>query len=71
MQIKSKKLTDLEKKIEQLKAQAAAETARLRAKARKDDTRRKILIGAYFLQKAEENGSMQDLQNKMKIFQIS
>ena len=68
MELKSKKLTDLEKKIEQLKAQAAAEAAKLKAKAKKDDTRRKILIGAYYLQKAEEDGTMPSLVKKLDPF---
>lgn len=59
--MKSKKLDDLEKKIEQLMAQKASEEARLKSKFKKEDTRRKILIGAYFLENAEKNGTMPDL----------
>ena len=68
MDLKSKKLEDLEKKIEQLKAQAAAETAKLKAKAKKEDTRRKILVGAYYLQKAEEDGTMPSLVKQLDPF---
>jgi hypothetical protein len=66
--LKSKKIENIEKKIEQLKAQKATEEARIRAKAKKDDTRRKILIGAYFLEQAEKNGTMDDLKNRMNSF---
>jgi large subunit ribosomal protein L7/L12 len=66
--LKSKRLDDLEKKIKQLKAQKAAEEARLRAKSKKEDTRRKILVGAYFLEQAEKNGTMPDLINKLNGF---
>ncbi len=61
--IKSKKLDALSKKIEQLKAQKTAEEARLKAKQRKDDTRRKILVGAYYLDKAERKNKMDELIN--------
>lgn len=59
--IKSKKLDALSKKIDQLKAQKAAEEARLRAKKRKDDTRRKILVGAFYLDKSKRDGTMKEL----------
>jgi large subunit ribosomal protein L7/L12 len=65
---KSKKLEDLEKKIEQLKAQKQAEEARIRARAKKDDTRRKILVGAYFLEQAQRDGTMTELVKKIDPF---
>ena len=66
--MKSKKLEDLEKKIEQLKAQKAAEEARIRARVKKEDTRRKILVGAYFLEQADKDGTMPDLLKKLDGF---
>lgn len=66
--MKSKKLDDLEKKIKQLKAQKAAEEARLRSKFKKEDTRRKILVGAYFLEQAEKKGTMPDLIKQLNGF---
>jgi septal ring factor EnvC (AmiA/AmiB activator) len=66
--IKSKKLEDLEKKIEQLRNQKAAEEARLKAQVKKDDTRRKILVGAYFLEQAERDGTVSELFKKLDPF---
>ena len=68
--IKSKKIEDLEKKIEQLKAQKAAEEAKIRAREKKDDTRRKILVGAYFMDQAERAGTMPDLIKKIDQFLV-
>ena len=69
----SKTSESLDKKIEaqldklkQLKAQKQAIEARVRAKKkeqdRKDDTRRKILLGSYLIKKMESNEA-----NKQKI----
>lgn len=69
----SKNSENLDKKIEaqlqrlkQLKAQKQAIEARQRAKQkeqdRKDDTRRKILLGSYLIKKMESNEA-----NKQKI----
>jgi len=51
----SQKLSTLKKKQEQLKAQIQALEARERLRERKRDTRRKILIGAYYLDKAKSD----------------
>jgi len=51
----SQKLSTLKKKQEQLKAQIQALEARERLRERKRDTRRKILIGAYYLDKAKND----------------
>lgn len=67
-EIKSKKLDDLQNKIKQLQAQKAAEEARLKNKIRKDETRRKILVGAYFLEQAEKEESMQALIKRLDPF---
>ncbi|MCP4749063.1 MAG: mobilization protein [Desulfobacteraceae bacterium] len=67
-EIKSKKLDDIEKRINELKARKSAEEARLKRKVKKDDTRKKILIGAYFMDQAEKNGNMADLIEKLDPF---
>lgn len=49
------KLTTLQEKIKQLKAQEAAILARQNDQARKDDTRRKVLAGALALEHWKKN----------------
>lgn len=66
--MKSKKLVDIEKRIEALQKQKAAEMARIRTQAKKDDTRRKILVGACILEEAESQGTMPELLKKMDRF---
>jgi large subunit ribosomal protein L7/L12 len=66
--IKSSKIEEIEKKINQLRARKAAEEAKLKKKAKKEDTRRKILIGAYFLDKAERNGGVEALYREIDSF---
>ena len=60
------KIEAAEQRLKQLKEQAKkrkqAETAKAKAKARKDDTRRKILIGSMYLDNIKENG-----ENKNKL----
>jgi hypothetical protein len=68
--IRSKRIEELDAKINQLKARKAAEEARLRKKLKKDDTRRKILVGAYFLDQAERNGTTDELFKKLDGFLI-
>ena len=52
-----KKLQTLRKKHQQLKAQIHALEAAEKSRERKRDTRRKILIGAYYLEQAKKNGT--------------
>ncbi|MCB1826829.1 MAG: mobilization protein [Coxiellaceae bacterium] len=52
MDKKSKKLENLKKKQDQLKAQIQAMEAAEKTREKKRDTRRKILIGAYYQDKA-------------------
>lgn len=52
MNAKSKKLDGLKKKQEQLKAQIQNLEAAEKSREKKRDTRRKILVGAYYLDKA-------------------
>lgn len=58
--------------LEKLKAQRAkldariqAAEARSKSAERKQETRRKILVGSYYLDKAREQGKLEDLKNRM------
>ena len=51
---KQTKLDKLIEKEKQLKAQIASEKAKIANEARKLETRKKILIGSYFLQQYEK-----------------
>ena len=55
------KLEALKKKKEQLNARIHKLESLQKARERKRDTRRKILIGAYFIDKAAEEGSLDSL----------
>lgn len=59
-------------KIEKLKKQRDALNARIqkveameKSRGRKKETRRKILVGAYYLDKAKENGTMTEIHKIM------
>lgn len=65
MDSKSKRLESLKKKQEQLKAQIQALEAAEKSREKKRDTRRKILIGAYYLDKAKENDSLDEISKLM------
>lgn len=65
MDKKSKKLDTLKKKQAQLKAQIQALEAAEKTRERKRETRRKILIGAYYLDKAEADGTFNDIVSRM------
>ena len=62
MENKLTKLEKLTKQIEALQAKANAEKNREREKSRKEETRKKILIGAMVLDGMSKN---QDYQSKM------
>lgn len=62
MENKVTKLEKLTKQIEALQAKANAEKNREREKSRKEETRKKILIGAMVLDGMSKN---QDYQSKM------
>jgi membrane protein involved in colicin uptake len=59
------KIKAQEEKLKQLKVQRQAALARERAKekeqARKDDTRRKILLGSYLLKKMENEANKEKI----------
>lgn len=63
-----KKLTKLEKLLEKKKrldAQIQQTQAKDKSTEKKRDTRRKILVGAYFLDQAAINKTMKDIEQKM------
>ncbi len=61
MNEKQSRLDVLKNKKEQLNTRIQKLEALQKARARKKDTRRKILIGAYFIDKATEEGSLDSL----------
>ena len=65
MDKKSKKLESLKKKQDQLKAQIQALEAAEKTREKKRDTRRKILIGAYYLDKAKSENSFDEIVKLM------
>ena len=50
----TKKLDQLENQMERLKARLQLEKNRVNTKERKKETRRKILVGAYFMNQYED-----------------
>ena len=64
------RIENLEKKIKRLRARKAAEEAKLKQQAKKEDTRRKILIGAYYLNEAEKSDTTAELYRRMDGFLI-
>jgi len=64
----AKRLEQLKKKREQLNAQIQKVEATGRTKERKQETRRKILVGAYFLNKAREDGAMENLTQQVDAY---
>lgn len=63
--------------LEKLKAQRAkleariqAAEARLKGSERKQDTRRKILVGSYYLDKAHQEGTLDELKKIMEAYLI-
>jgi NCAIR mutase (PurE)-related protein len=65
MNNKTNKLEKIKIKIEQLQARAASLEAHERTKEKKLDTRRKILVGAYFIEKfkGKENQLIKELDS--------
>ena len=61
MAFKAKKLDTLKKKQDQLKAQIQALEAVDKTRERKRETRRKILVGAYYLDKARQEDAFNQL----------
>lgn len=65
MSEKQKRLDVLKKKQEQLRAQIQKLESLEKSRERKRDTRRKILVGAYFIDKANLEGTLQELYQQM------
>ena len=67
-QDKQEYLQKLKNKQEQLKVRIQAVEAREKTKIRKQDTHRKILVGAYFLDKAIKENTMGALRKELDTF---
>ena len=61
----STKIENLKKKQAQLRSKIISLEASEKSRERKRETRRKILIGSYFLEKARSENSYDDLVKKM------
>lgn len=65
MDNKSKKLENLKKKQDQLKAQIQALEAAEKTREKKRDTRRKIILGAYYLNHAIKENKFDEIVKLM------
>lgn len=61
-------LQRLKEQREKLNARIQAAEAREKSSERKRDARRKILVGAYYLEQAEKNNTMDDIKKLMDGF---
>jgi hypothetical protein len=61
-------LEKLKTQRDKLNARIQAVEARSKQSERKKETRRKILVGAYFLEQAVKDNQMQDIMQKMDGF---
>lgn len=61
-------LEKLKEQRDKLNSRIQQKEARLKSSERKIDTRKKILIGSYFIEQAMMNGSFEDLKQKMSDF---
>jgi hypothetical protein len=62
------KLDKLKSQQEKLKARIQLMEARAKESERKKDTRRKILVGSYFLDKAKEKNQLDEIKERMNTF---
>ena len=65
MDKKISKIDTLKIKRERLQAQIQKLEASEKSRERKQDTRRKILVGSYFIDKAKEEGGIESLYQLM------
>lgn len=65
MEKKISKIDALKIKRERLQAQIQKLEASEKSRERKQDTRRKILVGSYFIDKAKEEGGIESLYQLM------
>ena len=68
MSDKQSRLDTLKKKQEQLKARIQKLESLDKSQERKRDTRRKILIGAYYFDKSQEDGNLEELYALMETY---
>lgn len=68
MKASTKKIESLKQKQAQLQAQIESLEAAEKNRERKRETRRKILIGAYYLDQARTKDQMGDLQRAMDTY---
>jgi hypothetical protein len=61
-------LEKLKTQRDKLNARIQAAEARSKQSERKKDTRRKILVGSYFLDQAIQNNQMEEIKQKMDIY---
>jgi hypothetical protein len=61
----NQKIENLDKKIAQLQARRNLEMNRLKQRAKKEDTRRKILTGIHYLDRAQKDGTLKKLLKEM------
>jgi hypothetical protein len=62
------RLDRLKEQREKINARIQAVESRLKTSERKQDVRKKILIGAYYLDQAEKNNAMSELKSIMNGF---
>jgi len=61
-------LERLKEQREKLNARIQQKEARLKSSERKIDTRKKILVGSYFLDEAIKNGTFEEIKCKLDSF---
>jgi hypothetical protein len=62
------KLDKLKAQQEKLKARIQLMESRAKDSERKKDTRRKILVGSYFIEKAKEKNQWDEIKERMDTF---
>lgn len=65
MPISNFRLQRLKEQREKLNARIESVEARLKSSERKKDVRRKILLGSYYLEQAEQNNTMDEIKSFM------
>ena len=61
-------LEKLKEQRDKLNARIQQKEARLKSSERKTDTRKKILIGSYFLNEAIKTGTLEEIKQKLDSF---
>lgn len=59
-------LDKLKEQRDKLNACIQQQEARLKQSSRKIDTRKKILVGSYYLEQASKNGTIKELNNLIR-----